>query len=454
MLIDKRAILEEAYRRWTLKHKTLRDTLFDKQKIFDRDKARFKAALNTRRSGKSYLAAVRLLVSASTTPGSQNPYIALTRDSARRILWPTIETLCRDLHLPVNLTESSLTVSFGNSEVFLVGADQKNYMGRLRGIKSKIAIIDEAQSFNDHIESLVDDVLTPALLDYSGDLDIYGTPGLRPNGYFYDVTTKGKGFSVHKWSVLDNPHIPNAQAFIDELMTTRGWTEQNPTYRREWLGEWVLDTDSLLFKFRRERNTYSELPKDLYNRVLGMDFGWHDKTAFVIVSWSPYSKHIFVEHSESHPEMIPSMIAQRCAQLIDKWKPVSIVADTAGLGKSIAEEMRIRYQIPVKAAEKREKATNISLMNGDFIDGNLLVAADQNSLIAQLENVPRGDDGLEMDGVDCDEVDSLLYAYREAKSYASEPKYVEPRPDSEEYILKHLELEEKRKQNEAWWERD
>jgi hypothetical protein len=42
----------------------------------------------------------------------------------------------------------------------------KNFIRRLRGIKTPGAGIDEAQDFGSHLESLVDDVLTPALADY------------------------------------------------------------------------------------------------------------------------------------------------------------------------------------------------------------------------------------------------------------------------------------------------
>lgn len=427
------------------------DSLFKKQRLFFADKSRFKCALNTRRSGKSHLAAVRLL-EAARKQVCMCPYIALTRESARRIMWPTFQQLNDKYSLGAEMSESALTIKLGKSEIFLVGADQKNFMNRLRGGKYGLAVLDESQSYREHIEELIDDVLTPTLIDLNGDLDLYGTPGIKPSGYFFDVTTGAKkGFSVHKWSILDNPYIPNSKAFIDEMMANKGWTEQNPTYRREWLGEWVLDLDAMLLKFHRDRNTYSEKPKGpSWNRIIGIDYGWHDETAFVVLSYSDAHPHIFVEHAESHPEMIPSKIAAKLHALIETWSPISIVADTGGLGKSITEEMRQRYHLPIKAAEKSEKATNISLLNGDLIDGKIFIKASLSKLIEQIENLPRGEDMLEADGFEADLFDALLYAFREARHYTFKPSPAILAQNSEEYILEQIEQEARARQREQW----
>lgn len=434
--------------------KTPTDGLFERQRLFHRDPARFKAALNTRRSGKSFLAATRLILAATRTQASTNPYVALTRDSAKRILWPILLTIIEKYEIKATPVESTLTIEFpqNKSQVFLVGADQKNFINRLRGIAAKLAVIDEAQSYREHIKELIDDVLTPALADHNGGLDLYGTPGIRPNGFFYDVTTQNIGFSVHRWSILDNPHIPNAPEFISEMMKRRGWSEQNPTYRREWLGEWVLDEDSLLFKFNEHRNLISEIDTKNLIRIIGIDFGFHDKTAFVIVSFDPHSPKLYVEHSEAYSEMIPSEIAKHTELLVQRFNPVSIVSDSAGLGKSILEEMRRRYHLPVKAAQKTDKLTAISLINGEFIESHVKVLASNKEFIHQLKNTPRGEKGIEDDGSPFDLCDAFIYAFREAKQWAWESKKAKIDPNSEEFILLGLEKEAERAQHKQWWE--
>jgi hypothetical protein len=438
-------ILLEARRRFIDKALTPVDTLFDQQKVFHRDPHRFKAALNTRRSGKSFLAAVRLL-EAAATPLSQNPYLALTRDSARRILWPTLIDLIERFKVECTPSESALSISFPNkSEIFLVGADQKNFASRLRGIKSKLVVIDEAQSFREHLSDLIDSVIIPTLVDLEGCLDIYGTPGPRPTGFFYEATTSERGFKCFNWSVLDNPFIPDANKFIEEILTRRNWTKENPTYRREWLGEWVLDLDSLLFRFDPQRNIVSERPSGIgWINCLGIDIGFNDKTAFVVLSYSHTHPNSYVIHAEAHSEMIPSEIAERTKLLMNQFNPSTIVADTGGLGKSIAEELRRRHALPIKAAAKTEKATQISFINGEFIDKRLFILAHCKDLLDQLQTVPKGEDGLEDPHTPCDLLDGMIYAWRESKAWSFAPKEAKLDPHSEEYIIDQMEKQAER----------
>jgi hypothetical protein len=450
--------VQEGLRRYYYKALTPIDGLFDKQKEFHFDTNRFKVAQTSRRAGKTVLAATRLIEAARSTEESVNPYIALTRDSAKRILWPTLLSTLEDYGIKAEPIESELSVKFDTrSQIFLVGADQKNFIKRLRGIKTKRSAIDEAQSFGPHLGELVDDVLTPTLADFDGDIDLYGTPGPVPTGYFFDATEGKFGFKCFRWTLFDNPYMPNARNFVEALKTKRGWTDQNPTYLREWLNQWVYDEDALLFKFKRERNSYSELPEGFtWNTILGIDLGFEDATAFTTVTYSDKHPTVYITHSEKCTHMVPSEIAVRTEQLIERFKPVKIVCDTGGLGKMIAEEIRRRYSIPIHPAEKKEKASNIMMMNGDFIDGRLMVAANLSSLIHQYETLPRGAKGIEEEGYECDEADAALYAYRESKHWGFKQKIAKKESNPEEIEQNRLDKEIESYENESqksWWEK-
>jgi len=431
--------------------------LFPKQRSFVVDPSTRKTALCTRRAGKSEAAGRILGIAAQAKPGEIALYISLTRDSAKRIMWPVLSRLNRENGLGWEMAESSLSIKTPEgSTILLVGADAINFMDRLRGAKYSVVVIDEGQSFGSHLQTLVEDVLEPACLDLQATIYILGTPGPIPNGFFYDATNGKHGYSVHKWSVLDNPFMPHAKGFIEQMLKARGWTTNNPTFRREWLGEWVIDLDALVYRFRRERNIYSEIPSGVtISRVLGIDYGWNDKTAFGIVSYSDELPDIWIEHSESHAEMIPSDIAIRIQRLVSLYHPSIIVADTGGLGKSITEEMIRRYGIPIKAAQKTEKMTNIHLMNGDFIDGHLKVHASLGELMGQYETLVKDDKGNEQAGLSNDECDCNLYAYREAKAYAH-TRVIKKSPAeliAEEEDKMERELIEKHEQNKKeWWE--
>lgn len=432
------------------------DGLFKEQRRFLFEPSRYKVAFNTRRSGKSYLAASALFHFAGSSPGTQSVYIALTRDSARRILWPIVEKLNADYEIKAELLESSLTVKLPNgSSFFVVGADQKNFIQRLLGVPYRIAIIDESQGFHQHIEDLIDEILTPSMMDYDGEIWMLGTPGPIPAGYFYDVTTgEKKGWSVHKWTLFDNPYLPKANEFLEALLQRKGWTKNHPTFRRQYLGEWVIDDDSLLYKFDPKINAISDIPQTkAITRVLGMDFGYEDATAWVIIAWTNDSKDLYVEYAFKKSGLIISEIAEITKKLVDQYSPVKIVADTGGLGKSLAEELRRRHSIPVHAAEKRDKATYIQLLNDDFKSGRLKIKTSLNSLINELRFITRGDDGLEEPDCICDLSDALLYSHRESTHWTHQAKNKISK-DSDEYMDQQLEKESKSQQNGTeWWEK-
>lgn len=423
----------------------LKDTLFDKQRQFIEDPSRFKSALCSRRAGKSRTGAVGMIEAAKNHPGSIVPYIAMTRQSAKNIMWPTLVEMNYLYGLKMSPKESALEfevpTSGKPSKIFMIGADQKNFIDRLRGPKYPMAVIDEAGHFGSHIEALVDDVLGPATADYNGQVWALGTPGPVPVGYFYDITTDPKfGFHNHHWTILDNPFFPNAKEYLKAELKRKNWTEDSPTYVREWLGKWAHDKSALVYRLN-DWNVVSE-PLDQmidWHYVLGVDVGWHDKTAFALLAYSTESPVVRVVQVEGFSEMIPSEIGDYCRQLIDSYAPTSIVMDTGGLGKSIAEEMRKRFGIPVKAAEKKEKMANIELLNGDLQRGMIEIESHNTDLINQMNTLQKADNGLEDPNMPNDSCDATLYSWRECKNYV----YQEPLPKLDKNSNRYME---------EWWE--
>lgn len=415
-----RMILAELLRRQRLSAADVKSQLFDKQINVLNDEDDFIACLCTRRAGKSYGVGGILLNAGMEYPNALVPYIGLTRRAAKNIMWPILRELCEKLAIDATFKDGDLTVVLPNkTEIFLVGADLKNFIERLRGAKYPVAVIDEAQAYRTHIEELVDDVLTPAVADYKGKIIMTGTPGPSCSGFFYEATQPDSGWSVHRWSVFDNPHMPHARQMVDKLIARKKWTKDNPTLLREWYGQWVEDPDALVYKFSKSRNVYENLPnKKEWDCVLGVDYGFNDQCAFSIVKYHPNSPELFIDYAYGESGMIPSTIAEHIKMLVMKYKPIHIVADTGGLGKTITEEMIRRYSIPMQPAEKTDKFTWIALLNGDFVDGNAKVKSTQTDLIHQYLTLTKDDKGKEDPLLPNDLCDATLYAYRKAKAYA------------------------------------
>ena len=163
----------------------------------------------------------------------------------------------------------------------LYGADMKNFIKRLKGQKSPGIAVDEAQDFGSHLQSLVDDILTPMLVDYENSwLALTGTPGPVPTGYFFDITQNRKyGYSYHEWTILENPYIPNPAGFIESLKAQREWKDDHSTLLRESNLRWVLEhVEALWIRYQSSKNDFQSLPilqgGKKYSYILGIDWGF------------------------------------------------------------------------------------------------------------------------------------------------------------------------------------
>jgi hypothetical protein len=401
------------------KYGQLSNTLFQQQRDFIADKSKMKAACCTRRAGKSHVAAIKLLQTASRVPNSTALYLALTQRSAKGIMWRKLKTLNQQYNLGVEFKESELiAVLNNNSRIVLYGADKENLMDTLLGDAYSTVVIDEAQSFGSHLQEMIDEVLEPATLDFNGDISLIGTPAPTLNGIFYDASCgRAEYYSRHKWSLLDNVHLSNAEQWLLDLKQRREWTDDNPTYRRQYLGEWVIDLSALVYKFSKSHNTYSVLPSISFNYIIGLDYGWNDATAFCVLAYSENHPNAYVLESFGHSEITPTRTAEILQNLIVKYNPERIVADTGGLGKSITEDMKLRFGFPIVPAEKTEKMTAIEMINCDFIDRRLFVHESCTALHNQLETLEWDDKHKENPSLPNDLCDSFLYPTRFSRHY-------------------------------------
>jgi phage terminase large subunit len=397
----------------------LSTTLFPQQQQFIFDKSKMKAACCTRRAGKSHVAAIKLLQCAARIPNSTALYLALTQRYAKVIMWRKLKQICTQYKLKVEFKESELICLLpNNSRIVLYGADKENLMDTLLGDAYCTVVIDEAQSFGTHLQDMIDEVLEPATLDFDGDIALIGTPGPTCNGIFYDAAVGSADYySRHKWSLMDNYHLHNAKTWLEDLKQRRQWTEDNATYRRQYLGEWVIDLSALVYKFNVNKNLYHELPEVHFNYIIGLDYGWNDATAFCVLAYSEKWPHAYIVDCYGRSSMTPSMIAVELEKLMKKYSPERIIADTGGLGKSITEEMRLRYGLPIQAAEKTEKMTAIDMINCDFVDSRLFVNAKLKNLHMQYEALTWDDKHKEDPGLPNDLCDCCLYAHRFSRHY-------------------------------------
>lgn len=468
-------------------------TLFPKQLAAALDPGKNVALLCGRRSGKTQAFLRKALAVMQQYPGCRIPYIALTRSSAKGILWREALKANRELGLGLvpNATELTLTAPNG-SQLFLVGANRSDEVEKLRGQAFPLVGVDEAASFRGTLlKYLLDDVLEYALMDFDGALWLLGTPNAAALGHFHDVTTgRERGWSVHHWTALDNPHMPHARAWMERRLKARGWGWDHPSVKREFLGEWVRDEDSLVYKFSRARHMLDRMPNDYYTggdglfyagakgwaHVVGFDYGIVNAYAWVVWAMRTHGddRATYAVEAGKMYGKLPSDTSEHALKIFEKYNPQRAVGDAGGLGKPYVEETRKRFGLQIAAAEKTQKLAHVELFNDDLrsdppraylLRDTCEVYAEQMELLqwdlqkvqVKVGGVIRHEDRrVEDPRCENDVCDAGLYGNRESRAYLNEPTVRRPvDPSTDDFERQRTEDEEWQSGGQQeWWDRD
>lgn len=486
-----RALLEEACRRQLVRRtqaSTLEEsrdkvlgTRFDKQLSLIESKARRRAGFCPRRSGKTETNVGLLLDGVLSGPRHLVIFVAKTRQRARDLTWQAVFDACEQFGIESKPNETLLSRSFPNGSVIRwTGADDIDELRKKRGDKLWRVIIDEAQDFDFHILlALVRDIFGPALEDLGGDTILTGTPGEVCAGYWYGVTgqdpdplKKIPGWEVHRWTPLDNPHVPRIhERFRSGELAKEYGGEDSPTFQREWLGKWVRDTGALFYRFSPDLNLHdfpeAHFEGHEWQHVLGWDLGSNDDMAIVDWAFRAKERVLYEAFSWKKPGALSSEVANVIRGVRARFNVIAQVADTGGGGKMFVEEVRKRFQLDFDPAQKTEKAQHVRLLNDDLQRGvvKLRRGSSYAEEIAVLPKVLDWDE--EKTGKPAPEdprfpnhnSDAGLYSWRRAFNYFHEEEKVGPaRGSPEAYAEEEREMEEEREErvssrrSESWWE--
>ena len=204
------------------------------------DESRFKVIAAGRRTGKSRLAAWRLIVSALEADKGHVWYIAPTQQQARDIMWQQLLELGNPVIASSHVNNMQLTLING-SVISLKGADRPETM---RGVALKFVVLDE---YADIKPTVFEQILRPALADLKGRCVFIGTP--KGRNHFYDLYKMGKK-EIKDWkswhfTSFDNPLLDKEEIEIaKETMSTFAFRQefmanfeapQSDIFKEDWV---------------------------------------------------------------------------------------------------------------------------------------------------------------------------------------------------------------------------
>ena len=210
------------------------------QEVFE-DETRFKIVAAGRRTGKSRLAAWKLILNALQVTRGHVFYVAPTQGQARDIMWSTLLELGHEVIKNAHINNLQITLING-ATISLKGADRPETM---RGVSLKYLVMDE---YADMKPSVWEQILRPALADQKGGALFIGTPMGR--NHFYDLymygmtaddpTYKAWHFTSYDNELLDPEEIDMAKksmssfAFKQEFMASFE-AQGSEIFKEEWV---------------------------------------------------------------------------------------------------------------------------------------------------------------------------------------------------------------------------
>lgn len=431
----------------------------DVQQQYLTSKQRLILQMAGRRAGKSEGHILKALSVMQSKGGAKVLYIARTVGVGMNQLFNSFKETCDKLGITIlkeDRTEGLITIENG-SEFHIKGNSSSASRENLRGGHYDLIIIDEAQS-QDALPYLFEDICQPMLLDTKGTMVVSGT-GPRVAGTFWEQLwtneEKYPGLRMN-WNLSQNPYIEDYQNVLQDILKSKGLTETSSLFQREYLGRIVYDEDAMVFRMG-ESNLYTPAtlenwintqPIDDIRFTAGLDYGYQDSDAFVIILYSKSSQEKFIiyEYKKNRTgitelanaikagiEMVRSNKLFSRLEYIPQFdmhspdgqsfqsqainKKFYIYCDTNE--QKISQELFSQFKLPTTNAYKYDKSLAIEFLQEDIRTGHLKVPSKDSAFYQEtLKTVWKRNDKDELtreiddDVFHPDIMDAILYSLR------------------------------------------
>jgi hypothetical protein len=466
----------------------IRDRCFPQQLSFIRDSSKRKALFVGRRAGKSTAIAIYFILAALTNPGVRLTYFGLTAGSAEDTMHPImlgpqgILTEFLQLHeYSYNNTEHLIQFNNGASIKF-AGCDVSyKEINKVLGSKQYMICIDECQDQGQDLERIINKKAQECVSDYldqgGGQIILAGTAGdFMGSNYWYLITKQDdyyqpaeerlKGWSVHEWQHMDNPHMLKQkqieqQNFLKELgphyIDTNWWQQQ-------YLNRWLKNSSSRVYNYVPANcqlldiplltalNTNGRHKGKLFTYILATDLGHDDSCAFTLAAYHPYEPYLFFIKSEKHQAMSLDALKEKLYSYKLQYPIAYWPIDSAGSGKLIVEDYRQKLSINFEYPKsKTAKHDFIALMNSEFICSKIKVIETQcQPLIEEWNTVMLDKKALEKgfrkeaDRYHNDCCDSALYSFAAAHYYRGKEQPIVHQVNHSEFFYQVQKQDRKR----------
>jgi hypothetical protein len=348
--------------------------LTPKQREIELDPSHLRAVWGGRQWGKTTWTGVAHTRGA--LPGVTNLAIAPTITKARDLLFHQLEQLRDEKGLDVRLLKGDFRAEFPNGGVVqCLGLSTLAEAEKIRGFVPAFATIEECGTYRDQVlEYAIDGCLAPATMRYwrrggRGIANI-GTPSKAMGTYWHDVCLGKTGATSHHATVFDNPFIPDARAYLEQVIANhaaKGWTWDTPVFRREYLGQFCPDSQEMPYgSWDGVLLPQAMAPREGYT-VMGIDFGQTADNSWVVDRMTTETvldevrrkmvtlNTIHRIHASKKNKLGTDQVAAHTKMLASVFGVNAIVGDGHGQGAQSIKDMRRQFGVPIAPALKNGK---------------------------------------------------------------------------------------------------
>lgn len=400
----------------------------------------------SRRRGKTFLLSVIAAEYAISHPGAHIHYAASTAKAVKKMVRPNFRKIFADCPPELMPKWNSIDGEYvfpNGSIITIAGCDNENYEN-LRGTESDLVIIDEA-GFISNLQAVLDDVLMPMTLETNATIIVSSTPPRSLDHYSVEIARECQqsGRYFHQ-SMYDNPRLTMEQLhnFLRKLAGTRDIEtfKKSATFRREMMGEFIADSDSVVIPEWLEHG--NSLIKDpdrpkFFDTYISSDIGYRDGWGVLFGYWDFRNSRLVVERELLYFKTRTEKVADGIKRIRDEiWgdkKVYRLISDNDSL--TIAD--LAEYGLYFSPTAKDDKENQVNRVREWVQSGKLVISPKCEKLLFQLRNTvwnEKRDDFVRTKEGHGDLLDALIYLCRNIDRQRN-PYPAEPNGAGDDYFV-------------------
>jgi hypothetical protein len=345
--------------------------------------------LTSRRTGKSTMAA-GIIDLVSVKKESDIIYFNRTFANGIKQVFDNVIKYADSVDLKITeKKKSDGYIKFANGSSLQVFGNSNNAEAdKARGYKARCVIIDEV-GHQRNLDYLLNEVIYPLMADYEDStLLLLGTPSRIPHHFSTKIWESDSSFRKYNWSMIENPYIPKAKEFIEEICKAKGLSIESPFIQREYFGKIAPDTEAIIFKKRTylKSDTIAKIKSGeikITDIVIGVDYGFSDFNSMITLAYNRHEKTSFVIEESKFNCATVSEIIERVKEhhanakeileglRINPEDHLKIYADTNE--ESITADLMVKHKLPAYNCYKYDKMFAIEMLADELRAGRMTI---------------------------------------------------------------------------------